>query len=163
MVKERMNAVMITEEDLEQLFIEWNNVPGWIKAHVSAKCPAHRYEGDLLLDNGKLVFEGHDIKEGKYFELEIPLENMTDVGIGFSPFLQKSIDPTFGIGGTEPFVVRYRNNGMSHTLYINTCPDRYLPHANICNRKWYEMLDGITTKNKRFGLVELKERVLATV
>ena len=48
MVNNKSNVLMITEEDIEQLLIEWANVPVWIKAHVSAKYPAHRYEGGLM-------------------------------------------------------------------------------------------------------------------
>ena len=79
MVNSRSNVVMITEEDIEQLLIEWKNVPAWIKAHVSARRPAHRYQGELLLGNESLVFNGRDIKEGKAFAVEIPFDRIKDV------------------------------------------------------------------------------------
>ena len=163
MDKNRTNAVMITEEDIKQLLTEWNNVPAWVKAHVSARCPAHRYEGELLIDDENLIFTGRDIKEGKYFELEIPLDGVTDVDVGFSEGPKASIDPAFGICGPAPFVVRYQDNGKSQTLYFNTCSDHYLPHTNIYNLRWYETLDEIATKNRRLRLEDVRRRALVTV
>ncbi len=163
MVNNKSNVVMITEEDIEQLLVQWNNVPAWVKAHLSARSPAHRYEGELLLDDENLVFGGRDIKEGKYFELEIPLENITDVHVGFSEHLQTSIDPAFGIGGPLPFVVGYQNNGQSQTAYFNTTGDNYPPHININNLRWYEVLDETVTRYRQSKLEGMRHRVLARV
>ena len=156
MVKNRTNVVMITEEEIEQLLTEWNNVPAWIKAHVSPKCPAHRYEGELLIDGENLVFNGRDIKEGQDFKLEMPVGDITDINIGFSKFLKASIDPAFGMGGPVPFVVRYQNNGRSGTVYFNTTSDNYPPHQHINNRRWYETLGEIVTKNRRLRLENMR-------
>lgn len=163
MVNKRSNVLMIKEEDVEQLLCEWDDVPAWVKAHVSARRPAHRYEGELLLDDENLVFGGRDIKEGKYFELEIPLENITDVYVGFSEHLKASIDPAFGIGGTVPFVVCYQNNGKSQTAYLNTTGDNYPAHRNINNRRWYEMLSEIVARYRRLKLEGMRHRVLVSV
>jgi len=162
MVTNRSNVLMIPEEDIEQLLYEWANVPGWIKAHVSAKCPAHRYEGELILDDGSLVFSGRDIREGKDFELEIPLDGITDVRVGFSEDLQASVDPAFGIGGPVPFAVRYQNNGRSQTLYFNTTSYNYPPHRNINNLRWYETLCEIVAKHRPLKLISQINRPLVT-
>jgi len=134
---------MIAEQDIEQLLTEWNSVPAWVKAHVTAKHPAHRYEGELRLDNENLVFAGWDIKEGKQFDLEIPLDGIKDVHVGFSKSMEATTDPAFGIGGAMPFAVRYQDNGMPQTAYFNTCSDKYLPHRHINNVRWCEELDEI--------------------
>ena len=162
MVNNRSNVLMITEEDIEQLLSEWANVPAWVKAHVIAKCPAHRYEGELLIDGENLLFDGRDIKEGRVFGLKIPLDNITDVNVGFSEDLKASSDPAFGIGGPVPFVVRYQNNGKSQTAYFNTSDDNYPPHINVNNIKWYEMLDEIVAKSERLELDSRRNRHLVT-
>ena len=162
MIKNRTNAVMTTEEDIEQLLTEWNNVPAWVKAHVSSRCPAHRYEGELLLNGENLVFSGRDIKEGKDFKLEMPFDSITDVYVGFSEFLKASIDPAFGIGGPVPFAIRYQDNCKSQTVYFNTCSDNYLPHRHINNIRWYEALSEIVTENRGLKPTNRRNRSLVT-
>ena len=141
------NVFAIAEDDIEQLISEWDSVSGWLKAHLSTRWPAHRCEGELVLDNEKLVFTGRDIKEGRYLQLAIPLENITGVNIGFSTKIKDSLDPTFGIGGHWPFVVRHQRNGESQTIYFNTCSDNYPPHQDS-NLRWYEVLQEMVTKRK---------------
>jgi len=55
------NVTMIFEDEIQKLVYEWIIIPDWIKAHVSPRCPAHRYEGELTLDTEKLAFIGWDI------------------------------------------------------------------------------------------------------
>ena len=163
MVNKNSSVLMITEEDIEQLLTEWGNVPRWVKAHVSAKCPAHRYEGELMLNAESLIFRGRDIREGKDCELELLLNCITEVYIGFSEYLKASIDPAFGMGGPEPFAIRYKNNGDSQTLYFNTSSDRYPPHRRINNLRWYEILDTIVTECRLPKLEGIRNQVFAHV
>ena len=142
-------ALMIAEEDIRQLLLDWNNVPAWIKAQVSARQPAYRYEGELAIEGDTLVFTGHDIKEGKDFNLEIPLASITDVDRRFSEQLRRSINPAFGIGGPVPFVVQYQHNGKSETLYFNTSFKSCFAHTEGNNRNWHETLYGILTMYRR--------------
>lgn len=145
MARNRTNVAMITEEDIRELLKEWEQVPAWIKAHVRSRCPAHRYEGELLIDGGKLVFAGRDIKEGRVLELTIPLELVTEVRIGFSESMKDNIDLAFGAGGPVPFVVCYQENGHGRTLYFNTLADNFAAHIDIDNIQWYETLDSMVT------------------
>ncbi len=163
MVTNKTNAVMISEEDIEQLLAEWDNVPSWIKIHVSVKQPVHRCEGQLLLQDETLVFHGRDMKEGGDFQLEIPLDAITDVNMGFDEEVEARIAFDFGTGGFEPFAVRYQDNGENQTVYFNTCPDNYQPHMNFNNRKWYEMLDEMTTRKRTLEQVRTRQRVLVGV
>ena len=163
MITKRSNVMMIPEEDVKQLLCEWAIVPEWIKTHVSARCPAHRYEGELVLDNEKLVFSGRDIKVGKDFELEIPFDDITDVSLGFSENLKSSTDPAFGIGGPVPFVVRYQDNGNNRTVYFNTSFNNYLAHGDRTNRKWYETLDETVTKLRRSNSSHICNRIPVVV
>jgi hypothetical protein len=146
-------ALMITEEDTRQFLSDWKNVPGWIKAQVSARQPAYRYEGELTIEDDTLVFAGHDIKECRDFLLEIPLASITNVGLRFSGQFKASINPAFGIGGPVPFAVQYQHNGRSETLYFNTSFKGCFAHTEGNNRHWYETLYGILAKYKGAKLV----------
>ena len=160
MVNKRSNVVMIAEEDIEQLLTEWSKVPAWVKAHLTVRCPAHRYEGKLTVDGESLVFGGRDMKEGEYSQLVISLDDVTDVTVGFGEELEATIDPAFGIGGTMPFAVHYRDNGRSQTVYFNTCADNYPPHQRIDNIRWYEELDQIIDEYRRAELTGSRNRSL---
>ena len=141
-------ALMIAEDDIGQLLSDWRSVPRWIKAQVSARQPAYRYEGELTVESDTLIFAGRDIKEGKDFILEIPLASITDVGLRFSEQLKASIDPAFGIGGPVPFAVQYQHNGRSETLYFNTSFKSCFAHTGGNNRNWHETLYGVLAKYK---------------
>jgi len=153
-------ALMITEEDITQLLLDWRSVPDWIKHHVSTRQPIHRYEGELLIEGERLVFTGHDIREGKDFNLEIPLANITDVDRRFSEQLKASIDPAFGIGGPVPFAVEYQHDGRSETLYFNTSFKSCFAHTEGNNRHWYETLYEILTKYRRSKAVGQRNQPL---
>ena len=153
-------AMMIAEEDITQLLSDWRSVPAWIKDHVSTRQPIHRYEGELLIECETLVFTGHDIREGKDFNLEIPLANITDIGLRFSEQLKASIDRTFGIGGPVPFVVQYQHDGRSETLYFNTSFKSCFAHTEGNNRHWYETLYEILTKYRRSKAVGQRNQPL---
>ncbi len=142
-------ALMITEADIGQLLSEWNHVPAWIKHHVSYKKPIHRYEGELTIEGETLIFMGHDIKEDKDFNLEIPLASITDVSLRFSEQLEASIDRALGIGGPVPFVVQYQQGGSSETLYFNTSFQSCFAHTEGNNRHWYETMCEILTRYRR--------------
>ena len=142
-------ALMIKKDDIEQILLEWSNVPQWVKAHISTRCPLHRYEGDLTIEGDYLVFRGRDIKEGKDYEEAIRLDSIIDVLFDFDNHLQGNIDLSFGIGGPVPCAVRYHSDGREQTAYFNTYFNHYPIHILNANRKWYEMLKGITSHNSQ--------------
>ena len=107
---------------------EWSSVPKWVKAHISTRCPPHRYEGDIVIEGESLIFRGHDIKEGKDFEEEIPLDSIIEVFLDCDEHLKGSIDLSFGIGGPVPFVVRYQSQAGEQTTYFNTYLNHYPIH-----------------------------------
>ena len=107
MISKISPAMMIKKGDIEQLLLEWSSVPRWVKAHISTKSPPHRYEGDLAIEDKCLVVRGRDIKEGKDFKEVIPLDSIIDVVFNCDKHLKGSVDPSFGIGGPVPLVVRH--------------------------------------------------------
>lgn len=156
----KTNAIMIDAEDIEQFLAEWDKVPTWIKIHVSAKSPLHRYEGQLFLQDEVLVFRGQDMKEGRNFHLEIPLEVIKEVQMGFLGDKDSKIAFDFGTIGFEPFGVRYRVNGEDYTVYFYTCPDNYRPHMNFNTRKWCQVLGEMINGNRASELLRTKNRIL---
>ena len=73
------------------------------------------------------------------------------------------MDPSFGIGGPVPFVVRYQSKGGQQTAYFNTYLSHYPIHIVNGNRKWYDTLKDITSHTPRRELKVEKDRVLAAV
>lgn len=146
MIGKTSPALMIKKDDIEQLLLEWSGIPQWVKAHISTKYPPHRYEGNLAIENDCLTFRGRDIKDGKSFEEVIPLCSIRGIFFGFDKQLEGSIDPSFGIGGPVPFVVRYQTNGREQTAYFNTYVSHYPIHIVNGNRKWYDTLKDMTSR-----------------
>ncbi len=134
----------------------------WVRAHISTRYPPHRYEGDLAIEGEYLVFRGRDIKESRNFEEVIPLDSIIDVFLDCDEHLKGSIDPSFGIGGPVPFVVRYQSEGREQIAYFNTYLSHYPIHIANGNRRWYETLEGITGHTSRQGLKVKRDRVLVT-
>ena len=153
-------ALMNKKYDIEELLSEWSNVPQWVRAHLSTRYPPHRYEGDLAIEGEYLVFRGRDIKEGKNFEEAIPLDSIIDVFLDCDEHLKGSIDPSFGIGGPVPFVVRYQSEGREQIAYFNTYRNHYPIHIINGNRRWYEMLEDITSHASRRESRKERARVL---
>ena len=142
MINKTSWVLMITEEDIDQLLGEWERVPVWLKLHLKPRCPAHRYEGELTIDDEKVVFHGRDIKEGTDYGIEVPFARVTSVGFGFSDRLKKTFDPAFGIGGPTPFTIGYRDAaGDNHTVYFNTSFPNYVAYGDQVNFDCYETLD----------------------
>ena len=148
------------EEDIEALLEEWERVPTWIKIHLSSRRPAHRYEGQLFLDEECLFFEGRDMKEGRHIEIELTLDSITGVSLGFSEKMQADIDPVFGTGGPTPFSVEFREKVQTRKAFISTCADNYPAHIIMNNIRWYEMLDEILANREVYITRETRVREL---
>lgn len=153
-------ALMIRKDDMEQLLNEWSSVTPWVRAHISAKHPPHRYEGDLSIEDQALVFRGRDIKEGRGFQEVISLDSIIQVSIGFDERLKGSTDLSFGTGGPVPFVVCYQSEAGEQTAYFTTYLNHYPIHILNGNRRWYETLKNMTRHTSRRELKAEKERAL---
>lgn len=162
MISMNSPALMLTKNDIEQLLDEWSQVTPWVRSHLSAKHPPHRYEGDLLIEDQCLVFRGRDIKEGRAFEEVIPLDSIIEVAIGFDERLKGSTDFSFGNGGPVPFTVCYQSEAGEQTAYFTTYLNHYPIHIINGNRKWYETLKNITRRTARRELKAEKELALVT-
>ncbi len=160
MISKISPALMIKKDDIEQLLLEWSSVPQWVRAHVSTRYPTHRYEGDLAIEVECLVFRGRDVKEGKDLQEIIPLDSIIEVFLDCDEHLKGSIDPSFGIGGPVPFIIRYQSEGGEQVAYFNTYLNHYPIHIINGNRKWYETLKDITSHTSPRESRKEREKVL---
>ncbi|MFC1964726.1 hypothetical protein ACFLWG_01805 [Chloroflexota bacterium] len=158
MANNRPNVLMSTEKDIGQLIREWYSVPAWIKTRLPVKCLTHRYEGELLINGESLVFKGRENRGGRDCKMELPLDSIIDTYLGFSERLTNSVDPAFDMKGPMPFVVRYRDNGNSETLYFTTTANNDLSRKN--NLEWYITLSKVVTKNRRVRLLNWRNPAL---
>ena len=161
MISKTSPALVIKKEDIEQLLLEWSKVPQWVKAHISTRYPAHRYEGELTIEGLCLAFRGRDIKEGEYFEEVIPFDSIIEAFLDCDEHLKSSLDSSFGMGGPVPFIVCYQGGGREQTAYFNTFRSHYPINIANSNLEWYEMLKDMINHTQKRGLG--RERVSALV
>lgn len=110
------NTLMAYEEDLGN-----RSLSDWFKAHTSGFKPLHRYEGVLELDSEKLAFSGTDVKGGTDFSLEILLEDITDVHLGWDEVFTGFPGRKTGDRGypwNKPLRLRYNAREGEKTIYI---------------------------------------------
>ena len=110
------NSLMAYEEDIKN-----GKFTDWLKALTSGFKPLHRYEGIFELNEGAIIFEGRNVKEDKNFRLEIPIEKVTDVYLGWD-------DVFTGFPGNragdraypwnKPLRIRYESEQGERTIYL---------------------------------------------
>jgi len=110
------NTLMAYEEDIKN-----RSLLDWMKAHTSGFKPLHRYEGGFELNKEKVIFDGKDVKEGKDFNLEILIKDITDVYLGwdkvFTGFpMSKAGDRTYP--WNKPLRLRYKSDQGERTIYL---------------------------------------------
>jgi hypothetical protein len=132
------NTLMAYEEDIKSRSF-WD----WIKAHTSFFRPLHRYAGVLELDDDSIIFDGMDLRQGVGFHLEIPVDDITDVYLGwddvFTGFpLSRAGDRAYP--WNKPLRLRYRANQAEKTIYLFVRFHRKWGIRASDNRAVYEIL-----------------------
>ncbi len=140
-----LKTALIMKGDMQQQLSEWSDTSGWFRVPVSTKHAPHRYNGDLAIGDGWLVFRGRDIKEGDHFEEVIPPDSILEVRFAFDEYLESSLDPFFGTRGPLPLVVHYEIDGVRQTAYLNAFCSHYPIHRLNGNREWYKTLKDLTS------------------
>jgi hypothetical protein len=159
MINHKTNALLIESEDVKSLLSEWNNVPGWIKIHLSFKRPIHRFEGQLFLNDKVLNFFGRDMKDGRDYHLEILLESITEVNMGFNEDDGARIAFNLGITGFEPVCIHFIANGEDRQIYSYICKDNYQPHINFNTQNFCQTLGEMIAVKGKVQSLDLKHRV----
>lgn len=125
-------ALLAHEEDIKE-----RGLLDWLRAHTSWMKPLHRYEGELTLEEDRLIFEGEDTKEDRHYKKEIRKEDVTEVYHGFDDSFRRREDRSIGIR-FKPLRVNYKENDKERTMYFVTDFSRLTRGSN--NKEWYEAL-----------------------
>ena len=133
-MKKKMNAqaIMTFSEDIENF-----DLKDWVESHTHFSKPLHRYEGELILERGKLKFEGKDNKEEKPFELEIELKKITDVYLGLDEIFTRRNDSNLDLW-LKPLRIKFEMTGSEKTIYLFI--DLMYSTKISKNKKWFEVL-----------------------
>jgi len=105
------NTLMAYEEDIKSRGF-WD----WIKAHTSFMKPLHRYDGILELNELKMTFTGRDIKEGKDYNLEVEIGDITDIHFGFDDVFTGWEDRA--APWNKPLRLKYNSKRGGKTIYL---------------------------------------------
>ena len=90
----------------------------WLKAHTSFMKPLHRYRGSLELRDPALRFHGEDLKEGRHFQLVVPLSAIRGLHLGFDDVFRRTEDRQLGLFGFQPLRITHEDANELRTLYI---------------------------------------------
>ena len=111
MILKKENTLLSFDEDIRN-----RSLIDWVKAHTSGFKPLHRYEGIFELNEGKLTFNGKDIKEGKEFSLEIKVEKIIEVYYGFDEVFKGREERAWP--WNKPLRIRFKENSAEKTIYL---------------------------------------------
>jgi hypothetical protein len=90
----------------------------WLTAHTSFMKPLHRYRESLELRDSALRFHGEDRKEGRPFQLVVPLSTIRGLRLGFDDIFRRTEDRQLGLFGFQPLRITYEDATVSRTLYV---------------------------------------------
>ena len=138
------NSLMAYEEDIKN-----RSLLDWLKAHTSGFKPLHRYEGVFELYEGKIVFDGKDVKEDRRFRLEIPIKSISDLYLGwdevFTGFpLSRAGDRAYP--WNKPLRIRYRSEEGEKTIYLFVHFHRKWGIRTSDNREVYKKLNEMLSR-----------------
>ena len=110
-----LEAIWASEEEILELRKSFKERV-W-KAHLSQPLgiPLHRYEGQVLLDEGALLLSGKDVKTEEPLEILIPCEKMKEVFLGWDDTLRRWKDTRAWI---PPLRVKFEDEEKPLTLYL---------------------------------------------
>jgi len=123
-------ALMAYEEDIEQ-----RDILDWVKAHTSFLKPLHRYEGDIVLLEDKIVFKGKDTKTESDYSVEINKGEVRDVYLGFDDVFKRREDRSLGLG-FQPLRLKFTRDDKEYTMYLIIDFNRVLRTTK--NKEWYK-------------------------
>lgn len=122
------NTLLSFEKDIQnRSFLDW------LKAHTSFLKPLHRYKGVLILDKESFIFAGRDVKKDKDFNLEVSINEIIDIYLGFDDIFTGWEDRAYP--WNKPLKIVY-NNKKQEVIYV---------FANF-HYKWWGMR---TSDNKK--------------
>lgn len=126
-------ALLAYKEDIKK-----RSLLDWLKAHTSFVKPLHRYEGNIELNDNKLIFKGHDKIDNKKFNLEIFKNEIVDLKLGFDETFTLNEDRSKGIT-FKPLKIVFNKDGKEYTVYLIINFKRLTRTTN--NKLWYESIN----------------------
>ena len=84
-----LEALWASEEDILELRKSFKERVWKIHLSQSLGIPLHRYEGQILLDEGALLLSGKDVKTEEPSEILIPSEKMKEMFLGWDDTLRR--------------------------------------------------------------------------
>lgn len=125
-------TLMSYEED-----IQGTGMIEWMKGKSETLQTLHRYEGDLILYEDKLVFEGIDTESMQDFTLKITPEDIEEIHFGSDRVFTgegEEMDVNF-----EPLRITFYKEGLEHVIYLLTDFNRMTLTAD--NEDWHEVIE----------------------
>ena len=133
MMETKSKVLMAYKEDIEHRgFLDW------IKAHTSFVKPLHRYEGNIILLDEKMMFDGKDKKTKNEYAIEINKIDVTDMYLGFDDVFKRGEERSLGMG-FQPLRIVFSKDEKEYTLYLIIDFNRLLRTTK--NKEWYEELE----------------------
>jgi len=127
-------ALMAFEIDIKQ-----RTLGDWVRAHTSLAKPLHRYDGEIVLKDDRIIFEGRDGRTGEDFRKEMNKRDVTGVELGFDHVFRRREDRSLGLA-FKPLRVHFLENGSRRTMYLIISFGALRRTSR--NPEWFEFLKG---------------------
>mgnify|MGYP006987896206 CR=1 FL=1 len=132
MIAKKEKALMSFDIDIKNRTF-WE----WAKAHTSLAKPLHRYEGEIILEEDRIVFHGINKQSRKDFKNVIMKERVTDITMGFDRNFKRREDRSLGLA-FKPLRISFSENGKKKIMYLIISFNPLLRSSN--NQDWYDTL-----------------------
>lgn len=109
----------------------------WARAHTSLAKPLHRYEGEITLEEDRIVFHGINKQTRRDFLKVIMKDTVTDVQIGFDRVFKRREDRSLGLA-FKPLRISFRENENIRMMYLIISFKPIRRSSN--NQEWYDIL-----------------------
>jgi len=109
----------------------------WARAHTSLAKPLHRYEGEIILEEDRIVFRGINKQSRKEFEKTITKNTVTDIQMGFDKIFKRREDRSLGLA-FQPLRISFKENGSIRMMYLIISFRPFCRSSN--NEEWYNTL-----------------------
>lgn len=90
----------------------------WLEAHTSWMKPLHRYNGELVVTDEKLIFSGKDKRKKEDIDFEIQISDIKNIHLGFDDTFKRREDRQIGLFGFVPLRIDYMDESEDKKLYV---------------------------------------------
>ncbi len=112
MIAKKEKALMSFDIDIKNRTI-WE----WANAHTSLAKPLHRYEGEIILEEDRIIFQGINKQSKKNFEKVVIKDAITGIKMGFDRIFKRTEDRSLGLA-FKPLRISFMENGKIRMMYL---------------------------------------------